>query len=626
MKNPLVLTILLSLALTSARAGSENCLTSSSSTFDDLANNVCTATSAQIADDLGKDKENFDKLYSGNKGGYQEKLIGSVSSVDAKAEKDNYKLWQAAQVSTLFGYYTFDEKGKASIDPVLTRLIEKTMGLDAAKASDYIDRNITPYAKIGKTTSSNGSVLSSGLQQKLLNQIIHNPEFKSTYEATKNNVKLALNSLPNNTFSEKDIDATLASAKRVSNLEIKGEASPADKEYWRQKYSEDNPFIKPDSQAYEVHYKAYVDYKNNLITKSQKNKNYSEKELREELGSIELSSPKKISFTPPEGVNIDDFFNKIKDSNPSYFNCKVSYTADASMQKSIIKNASTKPKAEEEVLSMPAVQAKTCKLQNNFGDDQYAMSGDMASEVSNCLKGIPAEAFNVQIDVQSCASTVRTNKEEFNKSNLLLSKKRSESIANLVPKDKGYALSLNFQGENKMVDENGNLSPTGTCGPWVLGVGDHNMDPTSCINSMKSSEGYCEKTPKHIIKTDGFFWLCNQVDGKPYTESVKESLRPHRFNTIKISYELKPIKEVVPSEKPFDPSRLPEDKKISYIESTPHITCLFPKLSHENWVSFSDRMKNSWRDFAEFTSSLSFPQPTTGESHVQSSGLCAAYH
>jgi hypothetical protein len=626
MKSSFKFILLLSLSLNGV-ASEKSCLGTNSEKFDVLSENVCTVASAQIANDLGEDKERFDKIYSGKKNNYQDRLINGVANVESRAEKNNRDLWYTAQLAAIGELFSRDEKGRIVVDPALNKIIQKTLNMDETRAAAHIKDYIQPHFTGKKTELNPYGNMSLNLQQKIFNELTSNPEFAETLNRVKANAKEALSSVPNNSFQEKDVDISFESAKKTNVLRSEKNLSPDQKDYWVDNYKAENPFLDQNSQSYEVHYKAYIDYKEKLIAKENKRSTPDPKKLRKELASIELGDPKRVSFTPPAGVNIDDFYNQIKDGNPTYFNCRVSYTADAEIQNKIISKSLPKNDSKEEISSMPSVQAKTCKLQNNFGDDQYAMSDDMSAEVQSCLNDIPADAINVQIEVESCASTVRTNKEEFNKSNLLLSKKRGESIQNLIPKDKGYAVSLNYQGENKMIDQNGNLNPTGTCGPWVQGIGDYKMNPTTCINSMKSADGYCDNTPAYRIKSEGFYWLCNQVDGRNYNDEMKESLKKHRYNTIKISYELKPKPVIIGEDKPFDPSHLPDDQKLSYIESTPHITCLFPRLKHEGWTSLSDRMKDSWRDFSEYISTLSFPAPVGGgESHVKSNGLCAAYH
>jgi len=613
---------------------------------DEFSAQNCKICAHLLSEDLTAEKEKFEVAYSIED--YQQNLIAKSSYVFGKADHNNYKLWETAQVAEIFKLISFDKNRKTIIDPKLNELISKAYPNNSPeKVQSLIERNIVAYARAGKEKVGSSS-FSRNIAEKVFKVVASDQAFSDELSNLKTTVGKSLNSLENNTFKQEDIDISLTSATKVSNRSEKGPTLSREKEFRKEELISSNELNENTSQSYRIHYQEYEKHKQAIIDKHNKRISKSiyqkdpkrlkieQRRLKKELASVQFGTPKKISFTAPLGVNINDFYQEIKGNNPSYFNCRLSYSADkAAHQKSMISTKKSSQESEDnsEILVLPPKKAKTCKLDSNFGDDQYKLSSDMNSEIDNCVSDIPKDALNVKIEIESCASTVRTNKEEFNKSNLLLSKSRGNAIASRIPKDKKYQISLNYEGTNKMIADNGQLAATGTCGPWVTKIGDYKMDPTNCMEKLSLNTDYCKNTPEYMVKQQGLYWICNQENGSNYKSGgLKEKLKEFRYNKIKITYEMPPQLDQNKDDKAFDPALLPSNKKLSYIESMPHITCLMPRAKHESWSSYGERMEDSWDDFSQYMSELSFKPLGSGgdagggESHVKTSGLCAAYH
>lgn len=610
-----------------------------------FSDEICTICAYGIENTLADEKKRFDKVYS--KKDTQEPLVNKAAYVNAKADENTFKLWNSSMGYTLANYIK-KENGKVVYDPIMLELIKdsyKNIKHDQTAIS-HLDSNYGYYVKNEKNYDDE-YIFPQGATARVLHTVLNNPKYESLKLELQSSVKDALSSLPNNTFAESDI--TL-SQDRVMQMQQDNQGdyliSYGDqKKIWSDKLESENDFEDPNSDAYQKNFLAYQTYREELIQKYEEKaqRDYYQKnpkkmkELKKkaskEIASIHFNNPSVVKFTPPQGVNVNEFYQKVVAENPSYHNCQVSYSANKAVNKNIVETAQTPAKDDEvnpsETQVMPPMQAKTCNLETNFADDQYQLPDNMNSEIQTCLSDIPENALNVKIEIESCASTVRTNKAEYNKSNLILSKKRTGSIASLIPQDKGYEIKQNYQGTNKMINDEGNLAPTGTCGPWVKGIGDYQMDPSQCIDKLKVATNFCDSTPEYMIKNQGLYWVCNQRQGIPYTQDLKEELKKYRYNKIKISYELPPTKVPDRTVATFDPTLLEEEEKLQYIESMPHISCLYPRLTHSRYKSFKDRQKDAWRDFQVWASSISFNMPSVGGGtssggggHV---GLCAAY-
>lgn len=631
-------------------------LTMSNSLVEFTENSCSVASIAAVKND--PESEAFDKIYKGKQAGYQPILIDKAASIDAKAEANNLQLWLTAAFSP-------DASGKMPLDDATLAQITMDLGLkkNEKDANIYVKDQINSNLNAWAMKQNGGPIFHEVLQTRFLNEVLNNPKYSTQLAAIQANVKTALSSSPNNPITDADVAQSLESVKVLTPKKANRELSPDKKDFWVNEYTQNNPFDDSDSQSYQVHSDAYEKHKEDLVNEfNQKNPNPSDADLRmhkKDIESIKLGPPRRVSFLPPEGVNITEFFNEIKDTNPSFFHCRVSYTgksngvagkkpatpgnADDQNPDELEPNPENskevqKPKEPETRL----VTAPPCNLNTTFGDDQASIPTGMKGEIDTCFKGIPDNAINVKIEVESCASTVRSGKYP---NNLKLSEARSNSIKLNIPSEYQKLTTTNYNGKNRLPDG----TATGTCGPWVTEVGEDRMDPANCANMGFDPANSC---PPAKRMTPGNKWLCDYHSGKFEDGSnyradptVKNNLERYRYNKIKISYEVpipvvEPVKPAVDpnastastgdnkKEEVVDPLTLPRAERLAYIESKPHISCLAPNFQNESHISAKDQFNRSMRDFTYFLGELKFSMPTgagTGESFVSLNNLCSAY-
>lgn len=446
-------------------------------------------------------------------------------------------------------------------------------------------------------------------------------------------IEKTLKSVGDNIFSKNDLNEI-----KKSMLEI---ASSSRTDYLA-KRTPSLDTIKVDKQARDVYKNAYDDFveeiKLGYELKIDEAKNKGDKERVRELEKIRdlkiknitFKAPKVISMTPPNGMNVSEFLELIQRENPSYFNCSHSLGYDKSGIWAIDsindgdseegKNT-VKPNKD----STPSYELKTkdCEFGEVFADDSFTPTEAMGTKIKECLKDVKGiDPSDVEIKIESCASTVRSSKFKQEDGNLILAMNRCESLAELVNSfgAKYENIEKNYFGKNNVPGEIGLKKYTGTCGPYITKISDRRLakfmelkDANMCKIPHHALDCFT-KTDKEKFETpyneeDSYSWLCSYANGEGYQHNsvVYKDLEKYRYNKITITYKVPKISPSTSVEKESTPptfSPVPSIENKEYVLSRPHVTCLEPSLKtfiyNSNATSGNSNRRKSWLSFSEW--------------------------
>lgn len=627
----------------------EACLFLNQNELSELSTAVCSAsTHPEVAVDK-EVKKKFEKIYYNSE--YQDKMTSVAAANEAKAQKNNLGLWM--------------DVGGAKIKELLvndkSRLESMVKAAYPAASATALKAKMTSIetALKGKANFS-VSYTENKLKRDLLQVMLNDSSFKTEKESISTNVASSFGKSYKDEQDKKLINQLSKDASTIITLENEKKPSPVDKAYWVAKYSDEKPFKPEESQAYEIHQAAYDKYKDKLFQKydpkiqsniDKYGPNSSkvqdlQKKLEKETAAIYMGSPGKMAFTPPDGITIDNFLAIISQNNPTFFNCRASYGPDKAgynLSENPETSTPANPDPEEdkeraEPQSEYVPESKTCDLNAQFSDDDFTATEDIKKDMAGCFADIPADAINVKINIESCASTVRSTKFKGKGENFELSRQRNETLKNLVPAkykvSEGENITQNYFGKNKIPGQPPKWS--GTCGPWVTEVGEERMSPNNCGNTNNKFVDECnskspdDKFASKYNPSHPYSWLCTWKDGAGYkgNQALKDDLKKYRYNKLVISYEVKKKVEqppvVNPTQEPAvaeEEVNVPSEENKAFVLSKPHITCLYPRLKHESYRSPKQMREEAWNDFQGYLGSINLGGgPSSGGSRSGGKG------
>ena len=618
----------------------ETCLSLDQDELSELSTTVCSASTHPEVTGDKEEKKKFEKRYHNSD--YQKKINDYAAKNEARAQKNNLGLWAdvaGAEVTKLLA------NDKSRLESLVKAAYPNLSASSLKTKMTFIETSLK-----GKTNFSNYEPQNI-MKKKLLDVMLNDSSFKSEKESISSNVAT---SFGKNYKDENDkivIDQLSSDASKIISLEKEQKPSPIDKDYWVEKYTDEKPFKPEESQAYEIHQAAYDKYKDMLFQKHDpKIRKYADKygenssqvkdqkkRLEKETDAIYMGSPGKMAFTPPEGITIDVFLAKISLDNPTFFNCRASYGPDksgyiVSENPAVKKPEIADPKEDEEPTEPKSdyvTESKICDLNAQFSDDDFSATEDIKKDMAGCFADIDPAAINVKINIESCASTVRSTKFKGKGENFELSRSRNETLKNLVPAkykdDEGENITQNYFGKNKIP---GNPPQwTGTCGPWVTEVGEGRMSPNNCGNTNNKFVDDCnsksadDKFASKYNPSHPYSWLCTWKDGAGYkaNQVLKDDLKKYRYNKLVITYQVKKKVEKTSEVNPVvqgpvveEEVNIPSEENKSFVMSKPHITCFYPRLKHETYRSPKQMREQAWKEFQDYLGSISLGGSPSG--------------